>query len=249
MEVEGWAAAVLTRLNQMLRRAAASTARRVLCGSDWTWTGASAALPTGQSSLLGQPLRKYMVRAEPPPTPRRPAAPSPVRPSVRPTQRPGAGRPPPAPPPPAARGICPRAGPGHRDANLRRHLRADGAQCGGEGGGRVGDSDGAEERGDPPRPRPVLGPRGRQHPAPRGKAAARARAREASRSPASAPGNPAPAPEATPPSSRAASARRGVQTPAGWPPFRPPSPPSPGTSHSQAGARGQGRGRLGGGSG
>lgn len=46
-----------------------------------------------------------MVRAEPP-TPRRPAAPSPVRP----TQRPGAGRPPPA-PPPAARGICPRAGP------------------------------------------------------------------------------------------------------------------------------------------
>lgn len=45
-------------------------------------------------------------------------------------------------------------------------------------GPRVGEGEsglrGEEERGGPPWPRPVLGPRGRQHPAPRGKAPARA---------------------------------------------------------------------------
>lgn len=78
-----------------------------------------------------------MVPAEPP-TPRRPAASSPVRH----TQRPGVGRPPPTPPPAesaaeeaAARSICPlagpgRAGPGRRYCKRQAYSRPDGAQCG-----------------------------------------------------------------------------------------------------------------------
>lgn len=81
----------------------------------------------------------------------------------------------------------------------------------GEGESGLG---GAEERGGPPRPRPVLGPRGRQHPAPRGKAAARAHWR-----PLPAPSS---APEAPPSSSRAASARRADASG-----FALPCPPAP----------------------
>lgn len=58
----------------MLRRAGASTAKNALLGSDWTWSGASAGLRGAQSSLLGQPLRKYMVRARPRQPPAAPAA-------------------------------------------------------------------------------------------------------------------------------------------------------------------------------
>lgn len=58
----------------MLRRAGASTAKNALRGSDWTWSGASAGLRGAQSSLLGQPLRKYMVRARPRQSPAAPAA-------------------------------------------------------------------------------------------------------------------------------------------------------------------------------
>lgn len=58
----------------MLRRAGASTAKNALRGSDWTWSGASAGLRGAQSSLLGQPLRKYMVRARPRQPPAAPAA-------------------------------------------------------------------------------------------------------------------------------------------------------------------------------
>lgn len=101
----------------MLRRAGASTAKKVLWGSAWMWKGASAGLPGGQSSLLGQPLRKYMVRAEPPP----PGGPCPVSH----TRRPRAWRPPPTPPPAgpesaaaAARGICPLTGPGRAGPGL-----------------------------------------------------------------------------------------------------------------------------------
>lgn len=65
---------LLTRLYQMLRRAGASTAKNALRGSDWTWSGASAGLRGAQSSLLGQPLRKYMVRARPRQPPAAPAA-------------------------------------------------------------------------------------------------------------------------------------------------------------------------------
>lgn len=124
-----------------------------------------------------------MVRAEPP-TPRRPAAPSPLRP----TQRPGAGRPPPA-PPPAARGICPRAGPGHRDAELRRHLRADGARCGGRASR---DSEGRRSAGTRPGPAPSSGRAGVSTPRRVGRRP-RARALEASPCPApsSALGSPA----------------------------------------------------------
>lgn len=58
----------------MLRRAGASTAKNALRGSAWTWSGASAGLRGAQSSLLGQPLRKYMVRARPRQPPAAPAA-------------------------------------------------------------------------------------------------------------------------------------------------------------------------------
>lgn len=100
-----------------------------------------------------------MARAEPP-TPRRPAAPGPVRH----TQRPGAGRPPPTPPPAdsaasaaAARGICPRAGPGRADAKQSDEgtLGLTGPTVGEAGGGRVGMERGREERGGPPRPGPT----------------------------------------------------------------------------------------------
>lgn len=100
-----------------------------------------------------------MVRAEPP-TPRRPAAPGPVRH----TQQPGAGRPPPTPPPAesaaaaaAAPGICPLAGPGQRDAELRRHLGADGAQCAGGGEGESGLRGGGRSAEARPGPAPSAG--------------------------------------------------------------------------------------------
>lgn len=121
-----------------------------------------------------------MVRAEPLKT-RRPAAPGPVRH----TQRPGAGRLPPTPPlaesaatAAAVWGICPLAWPGGRVAKLRRHLGADearGTGYGKVGGGKAWTKRGREERRDPPRPRPILGPPGRHHRAPRGKVSARAR--------------------------------------------------------------------------
>jgi hypothetical protein len=110
---------LLTRLYQMLRRAGASTAKNALRGSDWTWSGASAGLRGAQSSLLGQPLRKYMVRARPRQPPGGPGR-------VCHARRPRARRPPPTPPPAesaaataATRGICPGAGPGRADAMLR----------------------------------------------------------------------------------------------------------------------------------
>lgn len=173
-------AALLTRLYQMLRRAEASTAKKVLWGSDWTWKGASAGLPRGQSSLFGQPLRKYMVRAEPP-TPRRP------RP--RPSHSAARGRTPAS--HTATGGVggggsgssghlsAGRAGPGQADAMLSYEGTSEltGPSVGEGGGGRVRTKRGREERGGPPRPLPVRGPHGRHRSAPRGKAAARARAR------------------------------------------------------------------------
>lgn len=169
-----------------------------------------------------------MVRTEPP-TPRRPAAPSPVRP----TQRPGAGRPPPA-PPPAARGICPRAGPGHREAKLRRHLRADGAQC---GGGRVGTPRGGGARGPAPAP---PRPRAARASAPRAAwEGGRARALEASPWPRLCPRKLRPPRLVRPP--------RSVQTPAVLPLSCPPAPPT--RKPERAGRAGPGHVRLGGSSG
>lgn len=156
-----------------------------------------------------------MVRAEPP-TPRRPAAPGPVRH----TQRPGAGRPPPTPPPAgsaasaaAARGICPLAGPGRADAKLSDEgtLGLTGPCVGEVGGGRVGMERGREERGGPPRPGPTpsSGRTGVTTPRRVGRAGEGCRAHAPWRP---RPSSPAPAvarlPEAPPQSSRAAAALR-----------------------------------------
>lgn len=146
------------------------------------WKGASAGLPTGQSSLLGQPLRKYMVRAEPP-TPERPAAPGPVCH----TQRPRAGRPPPTPPPAqsaaaataASRGICPLAGPGQADAMLRDEgtPAQTGLRVAKGRGGRVRPGEGGRSAGARPGPAPSSGRAGVTTPRRVGRRGGRARAR------------------------------------------------------------------------
>lgn len=72
-----------------------------------------------------------------------------------------------------------RAGPGRADSMLssERTSELTGPSIGERDRGRVRTKWGWEERRSPPRPRPFLGPHGRHHAAPRGKAAARARAR------------------------------------------------------------------------